>query len=73
MAYRSQEIYSQAARSLFMAVIHQAITDVLEDAEAAEAARQWLSSRDCESLLEVCGCDPDVSHAPQQQAAIWVS
>ena len=60
MAYQSQEFYSQAARRLALAVIHQAISDVLESAEGAEAAKQWLSSRDCDSLLEACGCDLEV-------------
>ena len=57
MAYQSQEFYSQAARRLARAVIHQAIMDVLENAEEAEEAKQWLSGRDCDSLLEACGCD----------------
>lgn len=73
MEYQSQGFYSQAARRLFLAVIHQAITDVLENAEEAEAARQWLSSRDCMSLLEACACDAKVFPSPQQRANEWIS
>ena len=73
VAHQSQEFYSDAARRLILAVIHQAITDVLQNAEGAEAAKQWLSSKDCDSLLKACGCQAAVFRYPQQRSAEWVS
>jgi hypothetical protein len=73
MARQSEGFYSDAARSLILAVIHQAITDVLQNAEDAEAAKQWLRSKDCDSLLEACGCDAAVFRYPQQRSAEWIS
>ncbi len=56
----SKQCYVQAVRRLYLAVINQALTDVLENEEEAEAAKQWLSSRDFDSFVEPLGCGPDV-------------
>jgi hypothetical protein len=50
MPRQSKEFYPQAARRLLLAVINQAISDVLENEGEAEAAEQWLSSRDFDSF-----------------------
>jgi len=57
MARQSNEFDPQAARRLFLGVIHQAITDVLENEGEAEAAEQWLASIDFDCFLESFGCD----------------
>ena len=72
MAYQSQD-YSQAARRLVLAVIHQAISDAFEGGENTEAAKQWLASSDCEFLLEACACAPEGLLCPQQRSAKWIS
>jgi hypothetical protein len=59
MPRQSKEFYPQAARRLLLAVINQAISDVLENEGKAEA-EQWLSSRDFDSFVEPLGCDPEV-------------
>jgi hypothetical protein len=45
---------------LLLAVINQAISDVLENEGEAEAAEQWLSSRDFDSFVEPLACGPEV-------------
>ena len=60
MPRQSKEFYPQAARRLLLVVINQAISDVLENEGEAEAAEQWLSSRDFDSLVEPLGCGPEV-------------
>ena len=57
MAHQFNEFDPQAARRLFLAVIHQAIADVLENEGEAEAAEQWLASIDFDCFLESFGCD----------------
>ena len=56
----SKKFYLQAVRRLYLAVINQAIIDVLENEEEAEAAKQWLSSRDFDSFVKPLGCGPEV-------------
>jgi hypothetical protein len=60
MASPSKEFHPRAVRRLYLAVIDQAILDVLENEEEAEAAGQWLSSKDFDSFVEPLGCGPDV-------------
>jgi hypothetical protein len=60
MPRQSREFYPQAARRLLLAVINQAINDVLENEGEAEAAEQWLSSGDFDSFVEPLGCGPEV-------------
>lgn len=59
MPRQSEEFHSQAARRLFLAVINQAMADVLENEEEAEAAKRWLSSRDFDSFVAPFGCDAE--------------
>jgi len=50
MQGQSSEFQSKAADRLLVAVVNQAILDVLEDAEEAEDAERWLLSKDFDSL-----------------------
>jgi hypothetical protein len=67
MARQSQEFYPQGARRLILAVVNQAISDVLEKNGDAKAAEQWLLSREFDNLVEMLGCDTEVFGYTQQQ------
>ena len=41
---------ARAAQRLFVAVVNQAILDVLEHGEEAEEAKRWLMSKDFDAL-----------------------
>ncbi len=68
MTSQSEEFHPQAARRMFLAVVDQAIFDVLENNEDAKAAEQWLLSRDFDSLAELLGCEAEAFGLDQQQA-----
>ena len=68
MTRQSEEFHPQAARRMFLAVVNQAIFDVLENNEEAQAAEQWLLSRDFDSLAELLGCEAEACGLDQQQA-----
>ncbi len=68
MTRQSEEFHPQAARRMFLAVVDQAIFDVLENNEDAKAAEQWLLSRDFDSLAELLGCEAEAFGLDQQQA-----
>jgi hypothetical protein len=44
---------ARAAERLFVAVVNQAILDVLEHGEAAEDAESWLLSKDFDALTSL--------------------
>jgi hypothetical protein len=67
MARQSEEFYPQGARRLILAVVNQAISDVLEKNGDAKAAEQWLLSREFDNLVEMLGCDTEVFGYTQQQ------
>jgi hypothetical protein len=50
MQGQSSEFEPKAAERLFVAVVNQAILDVLEDGEEAEDAARWLLSKDFDAL-----------------------
>jgi hypothetical protein len=50
MQVRSKEFRSQAAERLFIAVVNQAISDVLENRKEAKEAERWLLSKDFDAL-----------------------
>jgi hypothetical protein len=50
MQGQSNEFQSKAAERLFLAVVNQAVLDVLEHGEEAEDAERWLLSRDFDAL-----------------------
>ena len=57
MARQSGEFCPQGARRLILAVVNQAISDVLEKNGDAKAAEQWLLSREFDNLVELLSCD----------------
>jgi hypothetical protein len=70
MPLQSKEFDPQAARRLFLAVVNQAISDVLENNEEAKAAEQWLTSSDFDNLVELLCSDTEVFHYGQQQYVV---
>jgi hypothetical protein len=50
MQGQSSDIQARAAERLFVAVVNQAILDVLEHDEEAKDAERWLLSRDFDTL-----------------------
>lgn len=50
MQGQSSDIQERAAERLFVAVVNQAILDVLEDGEEAKDAERWLRSKDFDTL-----------------------
>ena len=51
MARQSEQFHPQAAKRLFLAVVNQAIFDVLENKIEAKSAEQWLLSRDFDEYV----------------------
>jgi hypothetical protein len=60
MSHQSKAFYPQAAKRLLLAVVNQAIFDVLENNEEAKAAEQWLLSRGFDTYVALLDCDPKV-------------
>lgn len=50
MLGQSSECQARAAERLFVAVVNQAVLDVLEDGEEAKDAERWLLSQDFDAL-----------------------
>jgi hypothetical protein len=50
MQSQSNEFRSQATKRLFLAVVNQAISDVLENGKEAKEAERWLLSKDFDAL-----------------------
>ena len=50
MQSQSNEFRPQATERLFLAVVNQAISDVLENGKEAKEAERWLLSKDFDSL-----------------------
>jgi hypothetical protein len=59
MTYQSGEFHPHAAKRMFLAVVNQAIFDVLENNEEAKAAEQWLLSSDFDNLAELLNCEAE--------------
>jgi hypothetical protein len=55
MPRRPEELHAQAAERLYLAVVNQAIFDVLENREEAKEAEQWLLSGEFDRLEELFG------------------
>jgi len=53
---------------LLLAVVNQAIFDVLENDEEAKAAEQWLLSREFDNFAELLSGDAEVFRHGQQQS-----
>jgi hypothetical protein len=56
MADLSKAYDSEGTRRLVLAIVNQAIFDVLENNEAAKAAEQWLLSKDFDNCVELLNC-----------------
>ena len=50
MPSKSNELRAQATKRLILAVVNQAISDVLENGKEAKEAEQWLLSADFDAL-----------------------
>jgi len=50
MQGQSSDVQARAAERLFVAVVNQAILDVLEHGEDAKDAERWLLSKDFDAL-----------------------
>jgi len=50
MQGQSSDFQARAAERLFVAVVNQAILDVLEHSEDAKDAERWLLSKDFDAL-----------------------
>jgi hypothetical protein len=67
MTYQTDEFHPQAAKRLFLAVVNQAIFDVLENNEEAKAAEQWLLSEEFDNFAGLLSWDAEGFH---QQPAV---
>lgn len=70
MAYQTDEFHPQAARRLFLAVVNQAIFDVLENNEEAKAAEQWLLSEEFDNFAELFCWEEEVDRRRQQLSVV---
>ena len=68
MTLESEEFHPQAARCLFLAVVNQAIFDVLENKKEAKAAEQWLLSQEFNNFAELLSGDAEGFHRQQSVA-----
>jgi hypothetical protein len=55
MQSQSNEFRQQATERLFLAVVNQAISDVLENGRDAKEAERWLLSKDFDALDRLRG------------------
>ena len=53
---QSNEFRPQAAERLFLAVVNQAISDVLDNGKKAKEAERWLLSKDFDTLDRLFAC-----------------
>jgi len=56
MLSQSNEVRTQATERLFLAVVNQAILDVLENGQEAKEAERWLLSKDFDALDRLFAC-----------------
>ena len=50
MQNKSNDFHPQATERLFLAVVNQAISDILENGKEAKEAERWLLSKDFDVL-----------------------
>ena len=70
MAYQTDEFNPQGARRLFLAVVNQAISDLLENNEEAKAAEQWLLSEEFDNFAELLCWEEAVDRQRQQLSVV---
>ena len=68
MAYQTDEFHPQAAERLFLAVVNQAIFDVLENKKEAKVAEQWLLSKEFDELIALLSRDAEGVRQRQQRS-----
>jgi hypothetical protein len=56
MQSQSNEFHPRASARLFLAVVNQAIADVLENGKEAKEAEKWLLSKDFDTLDRLVAC-----------------
>ncbi len=61
MQSQSNEFHAQSTERLFLAVVNQAISDVLENGKEAKEAERWLLSRDFDALNKLFACPAKAS------------
>jgi len=61
MQSQSNDFRPQATERLFLAVVNQAISDVLENGEDAQEAERWLLSKDFDTLDRLFACPAKAS------------
>ena len=62
------EFHPEAARRLFLAVVNQAIYDVVENKKEAKAAEQWLLSEEFNNFAELFSGDAEGLYQQQSVA-----
>ena len=68
MAYQTDEFHPQAAERLFLAVVNQAVFDVLENKKEAKVAEQWLLSKEFDELVALLSRDAEGVRQRQQRS-----
>ncbi len=66
MGYLAKEYDPQGAERLFLAVVNQAVSDLLENREEAKEAEQWLLSKDFDDLVALLSRDAEVVRQRKQ-------
>jgi len=56
MQTKSDELRPQATERLFLAVVNQAISDVLENGKEAKEPERWLLSKNFDALDRLFAC-----------------
>ena len=64
---QSNEVRTQATERLFLAVVNQAISDVLENGEQAKEAERWLLSKDFDALDRLFAFPAKPAESPMQR------
>jgi hypothetical protein len=62
MQSQSNEFRPQVAERLFLAVVNQAISDVLDNGKEAKEAERWLLSKDFATLDRLFACRATCRH-----------
>lgn len=64
MPRQSIEFRPQATERLFLAVVNQAISDVLENGKEAKEAKRWLLSKNFDTLDRLFACPAKPMESP---------
>ncbi len=67
MEYLSKECDPKGAERLFLAVVNQAVSDLLENREEAKEAEQWLLSKDFDELVALLSRDAEIVRDRQRR------